>query len=251
MRLQGKVAIVTGAGQGIGRATAVAFAQEGASVVVNDVSPEGAASVVQQILATGGHAAASVVAVGAATGARSIVDVAERSFGRLDILVNNAAIGGDTRVADVPDEQIERSLRVNLAGPIYLVREAVSRFMIPQRSGRIINLTSRSGLRGKPGESIYAATKAGLVGATLAWALELTPFHITVNAVAPAAWTHLLEIMPEPEKTNTIRKRENNVLQRVAMPEDVAPTMVFLASDDAAYLTGQIIEATGQPASLL
>jgi NAD(P)-dependent dehydrogenase (short-subunit alcohol dehydrogenase family) len=251
MRLAGKVAVVTGAGDGIGRATAAAFAREGAAVVVNDVVEESAEKVVTAIQSEGGRAVAAVTPVGTVEAARLLVDAAIDRFGDLHIVVNNAAVGGDTALAEIPDEQILRSLNTNLVGAIYLVREAVSRVMIPARYGRIISMTSRSGLRGKPGESVYAAGKAGLVGASLAWALELIPYQITVNCVAPAAWTRLLEIMPEPERSNTIAKRQHNVLQRVAMPDDVAPTLVFLASDDAAYLTGQIIEATGQPAALL
>lgn len=251
MRLKDRVSVVTGAGDGIGRAVAIAFAREGSCVVVNDRDEESAAKTVADITAAGGRAVGVGAAVGTAEAAATIVDAAVHSFGGLDILVNNAAVGGDRPIAEVPDDQVLRSITTNLIGPILLVREAVSRVMIPAQYGRIISLTSRSGLRGKRGESIYAAGKAGLVGASLAWALELTPFHITVNCVAPAAWTRLLEIMPEPERSNTIAKREQNVLQRIAMPEDVAPTLVFLASDDAAYLTGQIIEATGQPASLL
>jgi NAD(P)-dependent dehydrogenase (short-subunit alcohol dehydrogenase family) len=251
MQLDQRVSVVTGAGDGIGKAAAIAFARAGSKVVVNDVSAESAQATVDEIIAGGGIATTAVVGVGTPEAAGIIVDTALDAYGSLHILVNNAAVGGDSPVESITDEQIERSLRINLAGPIYLVREAVNRIMIPARDGRIINLTSRSGLRGKFGESVYAAGKAGLVGASLAWSLELIPHGITVNCVAPAAWTRLLEIMPEPERSNTIKKRENNVLGRVAMPEDVAPTLVFLASADAAYITGQVIEATGQPASLL
>lgn len=250
MRLDGRVAIVTGAGDGIGRACALALAGEGARVVVNDIDESAAAPTVAAITDAGGVAVAAGFAVGTEESARRIVDVAMDAFGVVDILVNNAAIGGDTVVAKLDATHVEDSLRVNLAGPILLVREAAARSMIPNERGRIISLTSRSGLRGKYGESVYAAGKAGLIGASLAWSLELMEYGVTVNCVAPAAWTQLLEAMPEPEKTNTIKKRENNVLRRVAMPEDVAPTLVFLASDEAAYLTGQVIEATGQPSAL-
>jgi 3-oxoacyl-[acyl-carrier protein] reductase len=206
---------------------------------------------VAAIREAGGRAEAAPLPIGTAEAAKTIVDLAEQYFGGVDILINNAAIGGDTPIADMTAEHLERSLRVNLFGPMHLVREATSRSMVPQRFGRIVSLTSRSGLRGKFGESAYAAAKAGIVGASLAWSLELMSYGITVNCVAPAAWTRLLEIMPEPERSNTIAKRERNVLNRVALPKDVAPSVLFLASDDAAYLTGQVIEATGQPISLM
>ena len=251
LKLEGKTAIITGAGDGIGKAIAHACAREGASVVVNDSAVDRATAVADEITGFGGIAAVAGFAVGTSEAARSICDVADELTGRVDILVNNAGINGDSPLESITDAQVARSLEVNLAGPIYLAREVVSRFMIAQDSGRIINMTSRSGLRGKPGESIYGATKAAQAGIALAWSKELMRYRITVNAVAPAAWTRLLEIMPEPERTNTIEKRADNVLRRVATPEDVAPTIVFLASDDAYYLTGQIIEATGQPMSLL
>jgi NAD(P)-dependent dehydrogenase (short-subunit alcohol dehydrogenase family) len=251
MRLSGRVAIVTGAGDGIGRACAIALAGEGARVVVNDVSDDAAQPTVDQIVESGGKAVVSGLPVGTDAAARAIVDRAVAEFGTVDILVNNAGIGGDVPIEQHQADHIARSLEVNLHGPIHLVHHAVSRCMKERASGRIINVTSRSGLRGKYGESIYAAAKLGIVGASFAWSLELMRYGITVNCVAPAAWTRLLEIMPEPEKTNTIRKREQNVLSRVATPDDVAATFVFLASDESAYLTGQVIEATGQPASLL
>ena len=250
MRLTNRVAVVTGAGDGIGRACALAFAREGAAVVVNDVTPEATTDTVAQIEAEGGRAVGAPFPVGDEVAAEAIVSAALDAFGAIDILVNNAAIGGDTTIKIPQARHAERSLRINLLGPMLLVQETVSRSMIPREYGRIINLTSRSGLRGKYGESIYAAGKAGIVGASLAWSLELMEYGITVNCVAPAAWTRLLEAMPEPEKSNTISKREKNVLRRVAMPDDLGPTFVFLASEESEYVTGQVLQATGQPSSL-
>ena len=144
------MAVVTGAGDGIGRAVAVAFAREGAAVVVNDVSDDAAQQVVEQIIAEGGKATAAVVAVGTSEAARAIVDAALDTFGDLHIVVNNAGVGGDSPIAEMPDVQIVRSIHTNLIGPMYLVREAVSRVIIPASYGRIINLRLAPGFVANP-----------------------------------------------------------------------------------------------------
>lgn len=245
-----RVAIVTGAGQGIGQAIAEALATAGARVVVNDINAEAAEKVSTGIVASGGNAIACPIGIGTDQAAHDIVQTAVDNFGGLHLLVNNAGIGGDTPLVDISEEQVTLSVTINLVGPILLAKHAC-RVMSEQRYGKIVNLTSRSGLRGKYGESAYSASKAGMAGFTLTSSIEMAPFGINVNAVAPAAWTPLLENMPEPERSRTIAKRESNVLNRVAQPEDVAPLVVFLLSDAAQYLTGQIIEATGQQAALL
>lgn len=248
--LEGRVAVVTGAATGIGRAIAFGLASAGAAVVVDDVDGAGAREVAEGIRAHGGRAEPCSVGVGTDEAAREIVACAERSFGGLHLLVNNAGVGGDTPLVDLAEEQVVRSVTVNLVGPILLAKHA-ARVMAEQRYGKVVNITSRSGLRGKYGESAYSACKAGIAGFTLTMAIEMAPYHVNVNAVAPAAWTALLENMPEPERSRTIARREDNVLGRVAQPDDVVPTVVFLLSDAAAYVTGQVIEATGQQASLM
>lgn len=248
--LTGKVAIVTGAGQGIGRAIAEAVGRAGASVLVNDLDQQSAAKVADGITSSGGRAVACAVPVGTEESALQIVGAAKEAFGGVHLLVNNAGIGGDSRLVDLTEDQVQRSMAVNLVGPMLLAKH-VCRELTAQRYGKVVNMTSRSGLRGKSSESAYSAGKAGMVGLTLTMAIEMAPFGVNVNAVAPAAWTSLLENMPEPERSQTIEKRTSNVLNRVAQPEDVAPLVVFLLSDDAEYVTGQVIEATGQQAALL
>lgn len=249
-RLDDRVAIVTGAGSGIGRGIARAVAAAGAAVVVNDVDADSAATVAREIEETGGAAVPCVEPVGTEQAAERMVATAQDSFGGIHLLVNNAGIGGDAPLIEISDEQVRRSMDVNLIGPLLLAKH-VCRHLVEQRYGKVVNMTSRSGLRGKSRESAYAASKAGMIGLTLTMSIELAEAGINVNAVAPAAWTTMLENMAEPERSQTIAKRQTNVLGRVAYPEDVAPVVVFLLSDAAAYLTGQVIEATGQQASLL
>lgn len=249
-RLLDRVAIVTGAGSGIGRAIARAVAAAGASVVVNDVDADSAQTVTKEIEQAGGAAVACVAPVGTERAAELMVAAARDSFGGIHLLVNNAGIGGDAPLVDISDEQVRRSMDVNLIGPLLLSKH-VCRHLVAQRYGKVVNMTSRSGLRGKSHEPAYAATKAGMVGLTLTMSIEMASAGVNVNAVAPAAWTSLLENMPEQERSQTIAKRTSNVLNRVAYPDDVAPVVVFLLSDAASYLTGQVIEATGQPAALL
>lgn len=250
-QLEGKVSIITGAGQGIGRALAIGCSARGAKVVVNDLNAEAAAAVVKEITAAGGSAVPAVAAIGVGDGAETIVRTALEAFGRIDVLINNAGIHNDRELLDMDPTAIEESVDVNVTGTILLTREVTRELVRAGRGGKIISITSRAGLRGKGGETVYAAGKAALAGFTLALSIELAPHGVNVNAVAPAAWTPMLEAMEEPYRSQTIEKRKSNVLGRVAMPEDVVPTIAFLSSSESDYLTGQIIEATGQQASLL
>lgn len=250
-QLDGKVAIITGAGQGIGRSLAIGLSARGAKVVVNDINADAAGAVVEEITAAGGAAVAAVAAIGEGDGATTIVRTALDAFGQVDVLINNAGIHNDSELPEMDPTAIAQSVNVNVTGTILLTREVTRELIKARNGGKIINITSRAGLRGKGGETVYAAGKAALAGFTLALSIELAPHHINVNAVAPAAWTPMLEAMAEPYRSQTIEKRKSNVLGRVAMPEDVVPTIAFLSSSESDYLTGQIIEATGQQAALL
>lgn len=249
-QLEDRVAIVTGAGQGIGRALAIGLASRGAKVVVNDLNGEAATSVVEEIVSSGGSAATAIAKIGDDEGAETIVRSALEAFGQIDVLINNAGIHNDRELPEMDPVDITLNVTINVTGTILLTRAVAHQLITAGRGGKIISITSRAGLRGKAGETVYAAGKAALAGFTLALSTELSEHHINVNAVAPAAWTPMLEAMAEPYRSQTIEKRKSNVLGRVAMPEDVVPTIAFLSSSESDYLTGQIIEATGQQAAL-
>ncbi len=249
MRLQGKAAIVTGGGGGIGRATAMRFAQEGASVVVADVDEAGLNSVVAEITAMGGRSIPVVADVTSWADVQRIVDAAAGGFGRLDILVNNAGITRDALAVRVKDgevrlmsaEQWDAVLAVNLKGT-FLCAQAAAVPMIRQKSGRIIN-TASVGAQGNVGQANYSASKAGVIGLTKTLALELARHGITVNAVAPGAVkTPMTAGIPEKIAAALV---ERIPLRRMADPEEIAAVHAFLAGDDASYITGQVIWVDG------
>lgn len=251
-RLDGRVAIVTGSTRGIGRAVAQAYAREGAAVVVNGTRADASAAIADAIRESGGRAVACAAEIGSRHAAERLVAAALDTWGRLDILVNNAAISSTQALVDYSEAVFDREVAVNLRGVFLNTQVAVARAMAEQGSGKIINLTSFIATRGAAGKTGYAATKAAVAGLTLSWATELAPLRINVNAVAPSAWTDMAEGLPEARKA--VMKEgmiRNSVLQRVALPEDLAGTMVFLASSDSDYLTGQILLVNGQAMHLL
>lgn len=252
MKLAGKVAIITGSTRGIGRAVATRFAREGASVVVNGTRPEAVDQVVAEIRAQGGKAAPCACEIGDKEAANRLVDVAQENFGGLHILVNNAAISGTAKLHELTEEAFDREIRVNLRAVFVNTQAAVVRAMMPQQYGKIINVTSHAGFRGSPAKTPYAAAKMGVIGMTLSWANELTRFRINVNCVAPAAWTDMLEELPE-KRRETLRENftKTNVLQRLPTSEDVVDSFLFLASDESSFLTGQVLQASGQPLHVL
>ncbi|MDQ1679064.1 MAG: 3-oxoacyl-[acyl-carrier protein] reductase [Actinomycetota bacterium] len=248
MRFTGKVAVVTGAAQGIGAATARLLAAEGASVGIVDLTAERGQPVVDEITTGGGVA----VAFGCDVSDQSSVDrmaaaVVER-FGRLDILVNNAGITRDNLLFKMSKDDWDAVLSINLTG-VFLCSQAAQRYMVEQRSGKIVNLSSRSAL-GNRGQVNYAATKAGVQGLTATMALELGPFNINVNAVAPgyvatsmtAATATRVGASPEEHQE---RAAANTPLRRVGRPEEIASVIAFLASDDASYVSGQTLYVNG------
>jgi len=241
--LDGKVAIITGAGGGIGRAEALLFAREGAKVVVNDVggardgtggSDAMARKVVEEITAAGGVAVANFDTVATAAGAAGIVKSALDAFGRIDVLVNNAGILRDKTLLKLDEEQWDSVIAVHLRGT-FLVTQAVVKQMIAQGGGgRIVNTTSVSGMVGNFGQSNYAAAKAGIYGFTRTAAIELQKHRITVNALAPVAKTRMTEDLPMFQAG-----------MESLTPEHIAPAALFLGSDLCADRTGHVLAVTG------
>lgn len=243
MFLDGKYAIVTGASRGIGRATALTLAQAGASVMINYVSNDAAAEAVRdEITASGGRAVVYKADVSAPDQAAALIDAALQEFGRIDILVSNAGITRDNLLMRMKEEDWDLVLNVNLKGA-FNTTKAVLKPMLKARSGRIIAISSIIGLRGNPGQSNYAAAKAGLIGFVKSVAREVGSRGITVNAVAPGFIdTEMTRGLNEAVKEKMLSEIP---LGRFGQPEDVARVVSFLASDDAAYITGQVIPVDG------
>ncbi len=243
MLLDGKVAIVTGASRGIGRATALRLAQEGAKVVVNYAGNLAAAEkTVEDIKQAGGEAIIFQADVADAQAVGELVKAATAAFGRIDILVNNAGITRDTLLAFMKEDDWDAVMNTNLKG-VFNCTKAVAKTMIKQRAGRIINMTSVVGIMGNAGQTNYAAAKAGVIGFTKSAAKELAARGITVNAVAPGyITTDMSAAIPEQAKADLAQKIP---LSRLGKPEDVAEAVLFLASDAANYITGQTINVDG------
>ncbi len=240
-RLQGKVAVVTGASRGIGRATALALAAEGAKVVVNYASSQTAADqVVAEVVAMGGAAIAVPGDVSKPDQVDALINAAMEKWGQIDVLVNNAGITRDTLLLRMKPEDWQAVIDLNLTG-VFLCTRAVSKIMLKQKSGRIVNITSVAGQMGNPGQANYSAAKAGVIGFTKTVAKELATRGITVNAVAPGFIT---TDMTADLKSDEILKFIP--LGRYGQPEEIAGMIRFLAADPAAaYITGQVMNVDG------
>ena len=243
MRLAGKVALVTGSARGIGKAIVEKFAAEGAIVAISDVANEAAArKTLSAIETSGGKGMVAMFDVGDSAQVDSAVAAILAAQGRIDILVNNAGITRDSLLMRMSEEDFDAVVRTNLKGT-FLLTKAVSRHMIKQRSGRIVNMSSVVGLMGNAGQSNYSAAKAGIAGFTRSMARELGSRGITVNAIAPGfIQTAMTAGLPEAVQKAFLQQIP---LGRFAAPEEVAELALYLASDAAGYVTGQVIGING------
>lgn len=253
MRLDDKIAIVTGAGRGIGEAISVRLAKEGADIVVADINFNNAKRTVEKIKAIGRRALVVKVDVSKSNDIERMVDLTLEKFGKIDILCNNAGITIINSVVDFKEEQWDRMLNINLKG-VFLCSRAVAKIMIKQKSGKIINTSSDSGKTGYALFASYNASKFGVIGFTQGLAKELAPYGITVNAVCPGIvktkmWDYVDEELGKRwglPKGEALKMHIKQIpLGRLETPGDVAGVVAFLASKDADYMTGQAINVTG------
>jgi len=247
-RFEGKVAIVTGGAQGIGAAIVRRLASEGAAVAVVDLTADRAQPVVDEVVKEGGRALAIGADVSKTDDAQAAVDAAVAEFGRIDILVNNAGITRDNLLFKMTDEDWDSVIAVNLRSAFVMSRAAQKHFT-GQKYGKIVSLSSRSAL-GNRGQANYAASKAGIMGLTATMAIELGPFGVNVNAVAPGyiatAMTDATarRIGLDPDEMRRVASEQTPV-RRVGAPEDIAAVVAFLAADESSFVSGQTIQVNG------
>ena len=242
MRLMNKVAIITGSARGIGQASALKFAAEGAKVVVCDLDLKAVNEVVTQIMAAGGKATGFMVNVTDKASIAAMVQGVIDKYGRIDILVNNAGIVDDALFRKMSDEQFDHVIDINLRGT-YNCSRAVVDVMLAQNSGVILNASSVVGIYGNFGQSNYAASKFGVIGLAKTWARELGRKGIRANAVCPGfVETTILKSIPEKVMQSMV---DRVPLGRLAKPEEIANIYAFLASDEASYINGAVIEVSG------
>lgn len=242
MRLLDKVAIITGGGRGIGEATAKKFVQEGAKVVIADINQDDIERTVSELLAMGGEASGVIVDVTNSESVNNMVTSTVERYGKLDILVNNAGITMDSTLLKMTEDQWDKVIDVNLKG-VYICGQAAARVMVEQGSGVILNASSVVGVYGNFGQTNYAATKWGVIGMTKTWAKELGKKGVRSNAVAPGfILTPMVKKMPE----NVLDMMKDKApLKKLGEPEDIANAYAFLASDEAKFITGAVLEVTG------
>jgi 3-oxoacyl-[acyl-carrier protein] reductase len=242
MRLKGKVAIITGAGRGIGQATALKFAKEGALVAVCDIDERSAIATARMVEGLGAEALSFRVDVTDKLSIQNMVLSVHERFGRIDVLVNNAGIVADAQLKKMTDEQFDRVIDINLKGT-YNCTKAVVDIMLEQQSGVILNASSIVGLYGNFGQTNYAASKFGVIGMVKTWARELGKRGIRANAVCPGfVSTPIISSIPD----KVIDALETKVpMGRLGRPEEIANAYAFLASDEASYINGAVLEVSG------
>ena len=237
-----KVAIVTGGGQGIGRAIVLDLAEIGVDVVVADINIDAAESAAAEAAAAGIDALAIQVNVADSKNVEAMIEKTVEKYGRIDHLVNNAGITRDALMMRMGDDAWQAVIDINLTGT-YLCSKAVIRTMMKQRSGRIVNISSVVGAMGNAGQTNYAASKAGVIGLTKSLAREVASRGINVNAVAPGfIQTAMTDGLPEKARDELVTLIPNG---RLGLPEDVSAAVKFLLSDDASYITGQVLHVNG------
>ncbi|HJV68538.1 3-oxoacyl-ACP reductase FabG [Ideonella sp.] len=242
MRLNDKICIVTGAAQGIGLATALKFAREGATVIVCDIRPEAVQAAVAQCRAAGGRAEGHVVDVTKREQVDAMVATVKAAHGRIDVLVNNAGITKDARLQKMTEAQFDAVIDVNLRG-VFHCAQAVADTMVEQGRGVILNASSVVGIYGNFGQTNYAAAKFGVIGFTKTWSRELGPKGVRVNAVAPGfIETPILATIPDKVLDHM---REQVPLKRLGRADEIANVYAFLASDEASYVNGAVLEVSG------
>lgn len=243
MDLKGRTVLVTGGSRGIGRAIALAFAKEGANVIINYINnEESAVDVIKEIEALNVKGLAVKANISKAEEVNRMIDGIEENFNGIDILVNNAGITKDGLFLGMKEKDWDRVMEINLKG-VFLCTKAVIRKMLKQKYGRIINISSVVGVVGNPGQANYCASKAGVIGFTKSLAKEVASRNITVNAIAPGfIETDMTKVLPQDIKESMV---ETIPMKRYGEPEDVANVIVFLGSDKAGYITGQVIHVDG------
>jgi NAD(P)-dependent dehydrogenase (short-subunit alcohol dehydrogenase family) len=256
MKLDGKVAVVTGSGRGIGRAYARALAEAGCAVVINDVDADVAEQTVKELTGSGAKAIAEVVPVGSTEAAEKLVQRAVDSFGGIDIMCTNAGILRDAVLWKMTDEGFDSVIETHMRGTFTCARAAAVRMREQARGGRIVVISSWAGQRGNFGQTNYASAKAGIAAFARTWAMELARAEITVNAIVPNAITRMIASIPGMAEMVEAAERGEPLPDLIrkqmgmGMPEDVAPLLVFLCSDAAKDVTGQCVGLGGDKLSL-
>ncbi len=241
MKLKGKVAVITGSSRGMGRLVALEMVKEGANVVINGTNRDPVDNVVKEIKDAGGNAIATYDSVASMDGAQRIIKTAIDNYGKIDILVNNAAITRDKLMIEMTEEDWDSVIAVDLKG-VFTCTKATIEYMIKQKYGRIINVISASGRAGNVGQANYSAAKAGVIAFTKTCAKEFGRYNITVNAIGPSHKTRMYDGIPDKVLKKITAAR---ALGRLSTPEEIPPAFIFLASDDASYITAQIIGVDG------